>query len=144
MSTTSGTTSAPSPTATTATLGGVLLASTDPSRLRDWYVAALGVTATRTPGEPPYDVLDCGGFYLMLDGRDDVEETNPDPARVIFNFEVDDAHETAARIERAGTMWVAPLEGRDGSWFATATDPDGNYVQIVRLSDEAIAAMRAG
>jgi predicted enzyme related to lactoylglutathione lyase len=135
------TTPAPSPTRT-ATLGGMLLASHDPARLREWYVAALGVTATRTPGEPSYDVLDCGGFYLMLDSRDDVEETNPDPARVILNFEVDDAQATAERIEHAGTSWVAPLEDRDGSWFATGTDPDGNYVQIISLSDEAMAAMQ--
>jgi predicted enzyme related to lactoylglutathione lyase len=96
------TTSAPSPTST-ATLGGMLLASHDPERLREWYVAALGVTATRTP---------------------------------------DDAQTTAERIEHAGTSWVAALEDRDGSWFATGTDPDGNYVQIISLSDEAMAAMR--
>lgn len=130
------------PTTTpTATLGGMLLASTDPARLRDWYVAALGPAVTRTPGEPAYDVLDFGGFYVMLDTRDDVGAKNPEPGRVILNFEVADARAAAARIDRLGTSWVSPIEDRDGSWFATATDPDGNYVQVIELSDEARAAM---
>jgi predicted enzyme related to lactoylglutathione lyase len=130
-----------STTSTTAKLGGMLLASTDPARLRDWYVAALGPKVSRTPGEPAYDVLDFHGFYLMVDTRDDIGETNPEPARVILNFEVGDARATAKRIDDCGTEWVAPLEDRDGSWFATATDPDGNYVQIIELSDEARAEM---
>jgi hypothetical protein len=40
--------------------------------------------------------------------------------------------------------WVAALEDRDGSLFATAADPDGNYVQIIQLSDEHRAAMAQG
>lgn len=129
------------PASTTATLGGMLLASADPGRLRDWYVAALGPVVSTTPGEPSYDVLDFGGFYVLLDSRDDIAERNPDPARVILNFHVPDAPAAAERIERLGTTWISPLEDRDGSWFATATDPDGNFVQIIELGAEALAAM---
>lgn len=128
-------------TSRTATLSGMLLASADPDRLRDWYVAVLDPSVSSTPGEPSYDVLDFGGFYVMLDRRDDIQERNPDPARVILNFHVDDARATAERIERLGSRWVSPLEDRDGSFFATAADPDGNFVQIITLSDEAMAAM---
>jgi predicted enzyme related to lactoylglutathione lyase len=128
---------------TTATLGSMLLASADPARLRDWYVAALRPVVSRTPGDPAYDVLDFNGFYVMVDTRDDIGATNPEPARVILNFEVADARDAARRIDRLGTEWVSPLEDREGSWFATATDPDGNYVQIIELSDEARAAMAA-
>lgn len=125
----------------TTRLGGMLLASNAPDRLREWYLVTLAPTVTTTPGDPSYAVLDFAGFYVMLDRRDDVGGENPEPARVILNFEVTDAPAVAERIETAGTRWVSRLEDRDGSWFATATDPDGNFVQIIELSAEARQAM---
>ncbi len=73
----------------------------------------------------------------MFDARSDIAEANPDPARVIVNVEVDDAHAVAGRLDNLGGRWVAELEDRDGSFFATAIDPDGNYVQVIQLSEGA-------
>ncbi len=99
----------------------------------------------RTPGEPGYDVLDFNGFYVMLDRRDDVGETNPQPGRMFLNVETDDARSIAQRIDTLGGNWHAPLEDRGGgSLFATAIDPDGNYVQIIEFSEEARAEMESG
>lgn len=123
------------------TLGSLLLSSTDPARLRDWYVAAFEVKAERTPGEPAYDVLDFDGFYVMLDHRADVGAVNEDPGRLILNIEVSDARAVVTRLDELGVRWHAPLEDREGSLFATVIDPDGNYVQLVELSEEARAAM---
>jgi predicted enzyme related to lactoylglutathione lyase len=128
----------------TPKLGSILLSSTKPERLRDWYAAALSAKVEKTPGEPAYDLFDFDGFYLMIDTRDDVGDTNAEPGRIILNFEVDDARGTAERIDKLGTKWLAELEDRDGSWFATAIDPDGNYVQIIELSEEARKAMQSG
>ena len=125
----------------TPKLASLLLSSSKPERLRDWYASALSPRVERTPGEPAYDVLDFDGFYVMIDTRDDVGDANPEPGRVILNFEVTDARAVADRIKELGGDWLAKLEDRDGSWFATAIDPDGNYVQIIELSDEARAAM---
>ena len=125
----------------TSKLGSILLSSTKPEQLRDWYAAAFSAKPDRTPGDVGYDVLDFGGFYVMIDSRDDVGDTNPEPGRVILNFEVDDAHAAAERINGLGASWLADLEERDGSWFGTAIDPDGTYVQIIQLSEEARAAM---
>ncbi len=77
----------------------------------------------------------------MIDTRSDIGETNPEPGRIILNFDVADARAVAGRLEDSGVTWLAELEDRDGSLFATAIDPDGNYVQIIELSDEARAAM---
>lgn len=74
---------------------------------------------------------------LFLDARDDVRATHPDPVRTLLNFDGVDARAAAARMEAAGSTWVAPLEDRDGSLFATAQDPDGTYVQIIQLSSAA-------
>lgn len=120
-------------------LDGMLLASTQPERLGAWYAAVL---APEEDGYVDgYRVLNYGGFYLLIDGRDDVAVSNPDPTRVIVNFDVSDAAYVVQRMEEEGTTWVAPLEDRDGSLFATGTDPDGNYVQVIQLSDEHRAAM---
>lgn len=122
-----------------SSLGSLLLASVDPARLRAWYVEALRPDDDATVGT--YRMLRFGDFYLMLDSRDDVGETNPEPGRVILNFDVADARATAARIDGLGATWLAGLEDRDGSLFGTAIDPDGNYVQIIQLSVEHKAAM---
>lgn len=122
-------------------LDSMLLASTDPDRLRDWYAAVLDPVQNDTMDD--YRVLRFGNFYMMIDRRDDIGPKATDAPRMILNFDVADARDVAARMEERGTPWVAPLEDRDGSLFATAQDPDGNYVQIVQLSPEHLAAMES-
>jgi predicted enzyme related to lactoylglutathione lyase len=121
------------------TLNSMLLASTDPERLRTWYVAALDPEEnTDVEG---YRVLKFGDFYLMIDTRSDVSDKNPEPGRVILNFDVDDARAVVERLNGLGVSWLAELEDRDGSLFTTAIDPDGNYVQIIQMSEAERAAM---
>ena len=123
-------------------LDSMLLASTDPDRLHAWYAGALAPEEDTKVDQ--YRVLKFGSFHLLIDRRDDIGHRNPEPARVIVNFDVPDARAIAARMDELGTTWVAELEDRDGSLFATVTDPDGNYVQIIQLSDEHRAAMQKG
>jgi uncharacterized glyoxalase superfamily protein PhnB len=122
-----------------SSLGSILLASTDPERLRAWYAAALSPDEESTVDQ--YRILKFGDFYVLIDSRSDITDKNPEPARMILNFDVDDARAVAARLDEMGVSWVAALEDRDGSLFGTVTDPDGNYVQIIQLSEEARAAM---
>jgi predicted enzyme related to lactoylglutathione lyase len=124
---------------TQTSLNSMLLASTDPERLRSWYVAALDPQENTEMDQ--YRVLQFGTFYLMIDSRADVGDKNPEPGRVILNFEVPDARAVVARVDELGGTWLAELEDRDGSLFATAIDPDGNYVQIIEMSEEHRAAM---
>jgi predicted enzyme related to lactoylglutathione lyase len=122
-------------------LDSMLLASTDPDRLHAWYAAAFEPAEDSKMDQ--YHVLKFGTFYVLIDSRDDVGDRNPEPTRIILNFDVEDARAVVARLDELGTTWLAELEDREGSLFATAVDPDGNYVQIVQLSDEARAAMAA-
>ncbi|WP_340538864.1 VOC family protein [Nocardioides sp. GXZ039] len=119
----------------------MLLSSDQPERLAEWYATAFESEVQTTPGEPGYRVVELDGFYLMFDQRDDVSGANPGGARAILNVEVDDPTATAARLDGLGARWVSPLEDRDGSCFGTLQDPDGNWLQILRLSDEQEAAM---
>ncbi|MBQ1082841.1 VOC family protein [Nocardiopsis sp. B62] len=123
-------------------LDSMLLASAAPDRLRDWYAAVLDPADNDTMDQ--YRVLRFGTFHLLIDQRDDIGARTADPTRMILNFDVGDARAVAALMDERGTEWVAPLEDRDGSLFATAKDPDGNYVQIIQMSEEHLAAMERG
>jgi predicted enzyme related to lactoylglutathione lyase len=120
-------------------LDSILLASVDPERLCRWYAAALDPEENTEVDK--YRILRFGGVHLLIDSRADVGEKSPEPGRVILNFDVADARGVAARMNELGTTWLAGVEDRDGSLFATAIDPDGNYVQIIQLSDEHRKAM---
>ncbi len=124
-----------------ATLDSMLLASTDPDRLHDWYAAALEPHSDDDVDS--YRVLRFGRFHLLIDRREDVGPRAADATRMIINFDVDDARAVAARMDGLGTDWVCPLEDRGGSLFATAADPDGNLVQIIQLGEADRAAMAA-
>ncbi len=122
---------------TTPTLGSLLLGSADPTRLRDWYEQAFGVAVDT------FGFHNFGGFGVMADPRDDVAATAAEPGRVILNFAVPDAKVAAERIEKAGTTWIVPLEQRPEGRFATFTDPDGNYLQVIELSHDTRQRMLA-
>lgn len=126
---------------TDTSLTSMLLASANPERLRSWYAAVLDPQENTAMDQ--YRMLRFGTFYLMIDSRADVGDKNPEPGRVILNFDVPDARAVVSRMEKLGGTWLAELEDRDGSLFATAIDPDGNYVQIIQLSEEHRAAMSA-
>ncbi len=118
---------------TAPTLNSMLLASTDPERLGDWYAAAFEPAQdTEANG---YRILSLGGFTVLIDRRDDVAATNPEPGRMILNVDVADARAVAQRLDDMGVTWKAKLEDREPGLFATAVDPDGNYVQVIQLHD---------
>jgi predicted enzyme related to lactoylglutathione lyase len=121
-------------------VSSMLLASTDPERLHTWYAG--GLDPADNTDIDGYRILKFGGFHLLIDTRADVGEKNPEPGRMILNFDVSDARAVVARLNELGTSWLAELEDRDGSLFATAIDPDGNYVQIIQLSAAHRAAMQ--
>lgn len=107
--------------------GSVLIGSTRPAELRDWYRRAL---APESEGEGP---IDFGGFLLVIEERDDVGPKNNEPGRIILNFHVDDFDAVAAQLESAGVDWLVPHSDRPGGRFGTFVDPDGNYLQIIQL-----------
>ncbi len=108
--------------------GSILLGSTRPAALRDWYRAAL------TPGQEGDGPIDLGGFLLVIEQRDDVDAKNAEPGRMILNFHVDDIDAVEARLREAGVEWVAPVGERRAGRFGTFVDPDGNYLQIIQFA----------
>ncbi|MEU4525447.1 VOC family protein [Amycolatopsis sp. NPDC024027] len=111
-------------------VGSILLGSVDPDRLREWYRAALA------PWHTGSGFIHFGGLDLLIDGRDDVAAVNSEPGRVVINFHVDDARAIAAHLDTVGVTWLVPLEERPNGLFATFTDPDGNVLQIIQLTEQ--------
>jgi predicted enzyme related to lactoylglutathione lyase len=124
-------------TAGAPTLGSILLGTTDPVRLRDWYAAAFVADDDDGFTEVTPTLFACtfGDTALLIDGRSDVAGTSPDPGRVVLNFHVDDARATAERLDGLGVTWLVELEEREGGLFGTLVDPDGNHVQIIELRE---------
>ena len=112
---------------TTPAIGSILVASTDPDRLRSWYRAAFA------PDQPEEGSLDVGGVLLVFNKRSDVADANAEPGRTIVNVHVEDAHEAVARVNDAGVTWLTELERRSGGLFATLVDPDGSFVQVIEF-----------
>jgi predicted enzyme related to lactoylglutathione lyase len=115
---------------TTPRPGSILLGTTRPAELRDWYRRALA------PDHEGDGGIDLGGFLLVIDQRDDVAAKNDEPGRMILNFHVDDFDAVEARLRAAGVDWIAPATDRPAGRFATFADPDGNYLQIIQFAKE--------
>ncbi|WP_225993714.1 VOC family protein [Actinomadura rudentiformis] len=113
-------------------IGSILLASAEPDRLRAWYEQAFDMKAD---GD---GFLHFGGVGVLIDGRDDVAARAAEPARMILNLHVKDAHALVERLDGLGVTWIAELEYREtgGAWFATLADPDGNILQLIELGPD--------
>jgi catechol 2,3-dioxygenase-like lactoylglutathione lyase family enzyme len=111
----------------TPTLSSMLLGSTDPDRLRDWYRRAFRPATIEDVG------LDFGDLGVIVEQRDDVSATNPEPGRFIVNFHVDDVQAIAKHLDAMGVTWLVEVEEREPGWFGTLLDPDGNYVQVIQF-----------
>ena len=119
-------------------LSSILIGSTRPAELREWYRAVLA------PGDSGDGLVDLGGFHLAFARRDDVTPTNLEPGRMILNFHVDDFDAVEAQLEAAGVEWLVPVADRPVGRFGTFCDPDGNYLQIIQFASTDEEAQSAG
>jgi uncharacterized glyoxalase superfamily protein PhnB len=113
---------------TTPKPGSIVLGTTRPTELRDWYRRALA------PGSAEEGPIDLGGFLLVIEQRDDVDAKNGEPGRMILNFHVDDFDAVEAQLREAGVEWITPADDRPSGRFGTFADLDGNYLQIIQFT----------
>jgi predicted enzyme related to lactoylglutathione lyase len=115
----------------TPSLDSLLLGSTDPGRLRDWYATALDAVPD------PDGFIQFGPVGVLMDERDDVAPRAVEPGRVVLNYHVTDIKAHGEHLDELGVEWVSPIEYRDaGLWFGTVLDPDGNYVQLIETTPD--------
>jgi catechol 2,3-dioxygenase-like lactoylglutathione lyase family enzyme len=114
----------------------MLLGTSDPGRLSDFYQRAFDVAPD------PNGWLQLGSVSVLIDPREDVHPTNPEPGRVVLNIDTNDAAVIVDRLHALDVHWLCPLEQRPNGLFATFEDPDGNLVQVLELTDEYLATTR--
>jgi predicted enzyme related to lactoylglutathione lyase len=115
----------------------VIVHSEDPDRLIAFYDEVVDLV-------PRFDLAP-GGFAVGLDapisliveGHSEVHGSAKEPQRVMLNFSVDDAASEARRIADRGVTFIRePYEEPGVAMFATFTDPDGDYCQLLQLYGE--------
>lgn len=106
----------------------------DLDRSQHFYADLLGLT-------PAFDFIDDAGHrfgvYLYLGGRSFLElftgELGQPAAGQSFRhicLEVDDIQATVAALRSKGVEVSEPKLGKDRSWQAWITDPDGNRIEL--------------
>ncbi len=121
----------------TPNLESLLLASDDPTRLRDWYATALDA-------HPDADgFIGFGPVGMLIDKRDDLAPRTVEPGRVILNYHVTDIQAHRRHLDALGAEWVSEVEYRaaGGAWFGTVVDPRravSSYLPLTAVQTEAL------
>ena len=110
----------------TPPLGSLLIGSSQPTEMKDWYRRAFDVS------ENQMGAFDFGGVQLFIEGHSEVSGPAKEPARIILNLNVDDARALESHLKSQNVKWVRALEQMDFGLIGTVADPDGNYVQLIQ------------
>ena len=106
----------------------------DPQRLRDFYETTIGLAPRFEFAPGTFAVSASADPCILIEAHDEVAESAREPQRVLLNLIVDDARAEEARLRAAGVEFIqATYEEPGAGFFATFTDPDGNYCQLVQL-----------
>jgi predicted enzyme related to lactoylglutathione lyase len=111
-------------------LDNVIIATHDKARLLSFYHDVLGLPHATT------NKLISNGILLHPMQHSAVQGPPAEPYRVMLTFTVADIHATAERLHKRGVVFVREPEREPwGGWVATFCDPDGNYLQLMQVSE---------
>lgn len=119
-------------------LEAVLLSSEDATKLAKFYRDVVGLKQSAEmdmgdKGEKGFNFeLKGAGLYIL--DHSGIKGKSKEPARVMFNLEVDDIEKEAARLDKLDVekhQGIYHVEGY--GLIATFKDPDGNYFQLVQV-----------
>lgn len=117
----------------------IILSSEDADDLADFYKEKLGLKMTieaeiGEEGENLFGFEFEGGPMLYIMDHSEVKEGNKEPARVIFNLEVDDIEAEVKRLDEAGVKKIKDIyHMQNYGRIATFEDVDGNYFQLAQI-----------
>ena len=108
----------------------VLIGSEDPERLVAFYRGLLGEPQFT---QDRYSGWIVGSGWITIGPHSNVKGRNPQPGRLLLNFESTDVRADFERFKAAGATVVAEPYGFEGAadLIATFEDPDGNYFQLM-------------
>jgi len=117
----------------------IIISSQNATKLAEFYREAVGLKQTwdAVMGEEQKVYgFSLNGVDLVIMDHSDVKGKSQDPARAMFNLEVDDIEKEFAKLKEAGVKIVAPIYHiEDYGHVATFEDLDGNYFQLVRTKE---------
>jgi predicted enzyme related to lactoylglutathione lyase len=112
-------------------LNSILIGSSDPQRLADYYTKLFGAPGWNEGGFSSWQI---GTGFVTVGPHDQVAGSNTQPGRLIWNIECADVKGEYGRLKAAGATVVQepyqPGEMPD-AWIATFSDPDNNYFQLM-------------
>jgi predicted enzyme related to lactoylglutathione lyase len=112
----------------------VILHSERPDVLVDFYKDVVGLTPRFevTPGA--FSTGATSAFDLIVEPHSEIHGTAREPQRMLLNFIVEDALAEQRRLKSQAVPFVRDATEEPGvGIFATFTDPDGNYCQLIEL-----------
>jgi predicted enzyme related to lactoylglutathione lyase len=108
----------------------------DPERLRTFYETTVGLAPRFEFAAGAFAVNAAADPCLLIEAHDEVAESAREPQRVLLNLVVANARAEEARLRAAGVEFIRAVYEDPEGLFATFTDPDGNYCQLVQLRGE--------
>jgi predicted enzyme related to lactoylglutathione lyase len=111
---------------TTPPIGSLLVGSSNVDQMKEWYRKAFDTK------ENDMGAFQFGNLQFFVESHSEVSGPTKEPARVIINFDVDDARALEAHLNEVGATWIRPVEQESFGLIGTVADPDGNYVQIIQ------------
>jgi predicted enzyme related to lactoylglutathione lyase len=120
-----------------ASVGFLVIDTTDPGRLTPFWCGLLGVAVETTIGDGQFVVLSKTADGLTV-GFQQVPDAKAGKNRLHLDLIVDDLDTATAEIEALGGRWLEPGQTRDleGFQWRLMADPDGNEFDIDVLPPE--------
>lgn len=113
-------------------LNSILLFSSDPKKLQEFYEKVLAVKPQWSDGD--WRGYSLGSGFLSIGSHSKVKGKAMDPERLMFNFETTDVAGEFQRMKKLGAKVVTepyhPDEAND-MLIATLKDPDDNIFQLM-------------
>ena len=109
-----------------ASIGSLLIGSSNVEQMKEWYGKAFGVK------ENNMGAFEIGPVQLFIETHSEVSGPTKEPARMLINLDVDDCRALESHLTQQGVRWVRPVEQAPFGLIGTMADPDGNYVQIIQ------------
>ena len=119
-------------------IAGVMIFTSDVSRLASFYRDTLGFTVDEDRGKSVmFTTPQPGGTQLAIESHSEVKGRSTEPDRIMINLRVDDCRALYTELQAKGVDFVAePYSDPDGTYVvATLHDPDGNTLQLVEFSE---------
>lgn len=115
----------------------ILLSSENHKNLAGFYSKVFGMKPTME--DEGYVGFLVGSCFLSIGAHDKIHGKNPNPDRILLNFETTDVKAEFDRVKALGAGVIKEpysMGENNQYWIATLADPDGNYFQLVTPWEE--------